>query len=115
MNPYNWYYWLRIVTTTMIAFIGSIVGFASSIDAAALTQASAQFGESEATEPLATGPFLVGFGFGALLARPLSEAVGRNPVYIVTLFIYMIWIVAPRHDYCTSYTDSLLPFFENQS
>jgi len=46
------------------------------------------------TESLATGIFLVGVGFGALFAGPISETVGRNPVYIGTMAIYMIWIMA---------------------
>lgn len=47
-----------------IAFIGWIVGFASSIDSAALPQAAKDFGVSEVTESLATGLFLIGFGAG---------------------------------------------------
>ena len=45
-------------------------------------------------ESLATGIFLVGFGTGALFAGPISETVGRNPVYITTLSLYMIFIMA---------------------
>jgi MFS family permease len=93
MNPHNWGYGSRIGATMMIAMIGFIVGFASSVDSAALTQASAEFGVSKVTESLATGLFLVGFGFGALFAGPISETVGRNPVYIVTLAVYMCWIL----------------------
>lgn len=40
------------------------------------------------------GLFLIGFGFGAFFAGPISETVGRNPVYIVTLVLYMIFIMA---------------------
>jgi multidrug resistance protein len=95
MNPHNWGYWTRIRATILIAWIGFIVGFASSIDSAALTQASSDFGVSEVVEVLAsTGVFLIGFGFGALFAGPISETVGRNPVYIATMAIYMIWIMA---------------------
>jgi multidrug resistance protein len=94
MNPHNWSYTTRIGATILIAAIGWIVGFASSIDSAAQTQAAAEFGVSDVAESLATGLFLIGFGFGALFAGPISETVGRNPVYIVTLFIYMIWILA---------------------
>jgi predicted MFS family arabinose efflux permease len=94
MNPHNWGYGTRIFATVLIASIGFVVGFASSVDSAALTQASEDFGVSEVTEVLATGLFLVGFGFGALFAGPISETVGRNPVYIVTMIIYMIWIMA---------------------
>lgn len=77
-----------------IACIGWIVGFASSVDSAALMQASADFSVSEVTESLATGIFLIGFGVGALFAGPVSETIGRNPVYIATLSLYMIFIMA---------------------
>ena len=82
------------ICSVNIAGIGWIVGFASSVDSAALTQASADFGVSEVTESLATGLFLIGFGAGALFAGPISETIGRNPVYIITLSLYMIFIMA---------------------
>ena len=94
LNPHNWSKVIRIGATINIAFIGWIVGFASSVDSAAVKQASAEFGVSEVTESLATGLFLVGFGVGALFAGPVSETVGRNPVYIATLTLYMIFIMA---------------------
>jgi len=57
-------------------------------------QAAVDFGVSEVTESLATGLFLIGFGAGGLFAGPISETIGRNPVYIATLSIYMIFIMA---------------------
>ena len=74
--------------------MGWVVGFASSIDSAVLEQAAKDFGVSEVTESLATGLFLIGFGVGALFAGPVSETVGRNPVYIMTLSLHMIFIMA---------------------
>ncbi|KAH7319204.1 major facilitator superfamily domain-containing protein [Rhexocercosporidium sp. MPI-PUGE-AT-0058] len=59
-----------------------------------LPQAAEDFGVSEVTESLVTGLFLIGFGAGALFAGPTSETLGRNPVYIVTMAIYMIWIMS---------------------
>ena len=94
MNPHNWSKTTRVAATLNIAAIGWIVGFASSVDSAALMQASADFGVSDVTESLATGLFLIGFGVGALVAGPISETVGRNPVYIATLTLYMIFIMA---------------------
>ncbi|KAI4216701.1 MAG: hypothetical protein LQ351_001190 [Letrouitia transgressa] len=64
MNPHNWGFAPRIGATINIAWIGWIVGFASSVDSAALKQASADFGVSDVTESLATGLFLIGFGIG---------------------------------------------------
>jgi len=78
----------------MVASIGFVVGVASSIDSMAIPQASQEFHVSEVVESMATGLYLVGFGVGALFAGPFSETVGRNPVYIVTLSLYMIFIMA---------------------
>lgn len=94
MNPHNWPLGKRIGATLLIAAIGFIVGYASSTDSAATTQAAADFHVSDVTESLATGLFLIGFGFGALFAGPISETIGRNPVYIITMAIYIIWVMA---------------------
>ena len=87
LNPHNWSYLKRIWVVMNIAMIGWIVGFASSIDSAALPQASQEYGVSEVAESLATALFLIAFGCGGLVAGPLSEEFGRNPVYITTLFV----------------------------
>ncbi|MCJ1248876.1 hypothetical protein MMC30_006097 [Trapelia coarctata] len=94
MNPHNWSHLTRWGATFTIASIGWVIGFASSIDSGALPQAAAEFGVCEVMESLATGLFLIGFGCGALVAGPISETVGRNPVYIITLTLYMIFVMA---------------------
>ena len=94
LNPHNWSFTKRMSTTILVASIGLIVGFASSVDSAALQQARKDFGVSEVTESLATGIYLVGFGFGAFFAAPVSETVGRNIVYIVTMSMFMIFVMA---------------------
>ncbi|KAB8542139.1 hypothetical protein FH972_025602 [Carpinus fangiana] len=75
--------------------VGMLVGWGSSIDSGALTQASEAFKVSDVTETFAgTGIFLIAFGFGSLLSGPFSETVGRNPVYIVSLALFMIFTMA---------------------
>ncbi|KAK3071894.1 hypothetical protein LTR53_007812 [Teratosphaeriaceae sp. CCFEE 6253] len=92
-DPHNWSYRQRIPCTLLIAGIGCVVGLASAIDSSAIPQAAKEFGVSEVVESAATGLFLIGFGAGALFAGPISETVGRNPVYIVTLAIYMCFVL----------------------
>ncbi|KAF7197768.1 putative efflux pump kojT [Pseudocercospora fuligena] len=92
-DPHNWTMLKRIRCTFMVAAIGCVVGLASAIDSSALPQAAEEFGVAEVVESMATGLFLIGFGCGALFAGPISETVGRNPVYIVTLAIYMLFIM----------------------
>lgn len=94
MNPKSWSMARRFGITFTVASIGCVVGLASAIDSSALMPASREFHVSEVVESLATGLFLVGFGVGALWAGPFSETLGRNPVYIVTLTLYMIFIMA---------------------
>jgi MFS family permease len=93
-DPHNWSTSRRFACTVPIACIGAVVGFASAVDSPAIPQAAKEFQVSEVVESLATGLFLAGFGAGALFAGPISEAVGRNPVYIATLSLYMIFIMA---------------------
>jgi MFS family permease len=40
------------------------------------------------------GLYLVGFGCGAVFARAFSETFGRNPVYVVTMGLFMIFVMA---------------------
>jgi MFS family permease len=94
MNPKTWSRTKRFAITFSVASIGCVVGLASSIDSSAVREASAEFGVSEVVESMATGLFLIGFGAGALFAGPFSETLGRNPVYIVTLGLYMIFVMA---------------------
>ncbi|KAF2102140.1 MFS general substrate transporter, partial [Rhizodiscina lignyota] len=94
MNPHNWGYGIRIFATIMVAAVAFVVSVAASIDSTAVHEAAAEFGVSQVTESLATGIYLIGFGAGALFAGPFSETVGRNPVYIVTMLLFSIFIMA---------------------
>lgn len=90
-NPKTWSTPRRICSTLLVCVVAFIATAASAIDAAVLTKAAADFGVSEVAESLATALFLVGFGFGALLSSPLSEFVGRYPVYLGSLVVFGCW------------------------
>lgn len=92
-NPRNWHTAQRLFATLSVCLIALIATMASSIDAAIITKASNEFGVSDAVESLATGMYLIGFGIGALIASPLSEMVGRYPVYLGALSIFAAWLL----------------------
>lgn len=94
LNPHNWSRRRRLCYTLLIAKIGLIVGFASSVDSAAAPQAAEEFGVSITVESLATAMYLLGFGLGAPFAAPLSETFGRNPVYLGTMTLFMVFVMA---------------------
>lgn len=37
---------------------------------------------------------MIGFGIGAFVSGPFSETFGRNPVYIVTMILFLLFIMA---------------------
>ncbi|KAL5589674.1 hypothetical protein FOVSG1_011541 [Fusarium oxysporum f. sp. vasinfectum] len=94
LDPHNWSVGRRIGVTLQISIIALFVGAASGIDATVLPQAAESLGVSEVAESLATGLYLVGMGLGSLIAGPFSETFGRNAVYIFSMAIFMIWIMA---------------------
>lgn len=94
LNPQNWSFARKWTTIGIVGTTGFAVGWASSIDSAVTKQAMKEFGVSEVTESLATGLFLIAFGVGSLVSGPLSETVGRNPTYLITLTLFMIFVMA---------------------
>ncbi|KUI63323.1 putative transporter mfs2 [Cytospora mali] len=94
LNPRNWTVARRVSCILQISLIACTAGLASGIDATVLPEASKILGVSEVAESLATGLYLVGMGVGSLVAGPFSETFGRNAVYTVSVFIFMIWIMA---------------------
>jgi hypothetical protein len=92
-NPKQWSTFHRIGATLLFCLVAFVATLASSIDSAVLIRASADFGVSEVTESLATALFLIGFGLGALLLSPLSELIGRWPVYLGSLFVFACWVL----------------------
>lgn len=93
-NPRNWPRRKRALAVFVISTIAFIVGAAAPMDSAVLPQAAKDLHVSEVTESLAVGIFLVGFGFGALFAGPVSEVLGRSITYFVTMSSMCIWLMA---------------------
>ncbi|GAA6059059.1 hypothetical protein JCM10212_002030 [Sporobolomyces blumeae] len=92
-NPRNWSYLRRWLITFQIAHIALLVGAAGSINSAAVHQAADALGVSVEVALLDTAVFLIGFGISAPLMGPLSELGGRNPVYILTILIFIVFEV----------------------
>ncbi|KAI0475626.1 major facilitator superfamily transporter [Xylariaceae sp. FL0804] len=92
--PRNWSTARKVGCTLQISLIAACVGTASGIDATVLPQAARALGVSEVAESLDTGMYLIGMGIGSLVAGPFSETFGRNYVYMASMVIYMLWIMA---------------------
>ncbi|BCS05482.1 uncharacterized protein AKAW2_81283S [Aspergillus luchuensis] len=94
LNPANFSIVRKAVLTAFVSLIGVSVTAASAIDAVGLPQYAAEFRTTEVVGGLTTGLFMIGLSFGSLVSGPFSETFGRNLVYIVTMVLYLLFIMA---------------------
>ncbi|KAJ5744188.1 Major facilitator superfamily domain general substrate transporter [Penicillium manginii] len=94
LNPANATVGRKLFMTFLVSLIAISVTAASAIDACGVLQYSEDFGVTDVVGSLATGLFLVGFGAGSLLSGPFSETFGRNAVYLITMLLFLIFVMA---------------------
>ncbi|KAK5085406.1 GTPase-activating protein [Lithohypha guttulata] len=91
-NPKNWSRPKRFWTTFLICLLTFSVYVGSSIYTAGLNDITRVFGVSRVAATLGLTLFVVAYGIGPMVFAPLSEipAIGRNPVYIGTLALFVV-------------------------
>ncbi|KAK6200536.1 synaptic vesicle transporter [Scheffersomyces amazonensis] len=93
-NPKNLSKAVKWVYTGVLGAICFVVALGSAIVTGDLTDPAEYFGVSEEVIILSSVTvFVIGFGVGPLVFAPVSEEVGRKPVYVVTLFVAVIFII----------------------
>lgn len=91
-NPHNWSNSKRALITTLICLYTFVVYTTSAIYTSSVPGIMAEFGVSSLVATLGLSLYVLGYGTGPLIFSPLSEIplIGRNPVYIVTMFLFVI-------------------------
>ncbi|KAI0156551.1 MFS transporter [Xylariaceae sp. FL1272] len=91
-NPRNWSKPKKFFVTFEICFLTFSVYIGSAIYTAGLQSAAHHFHVSEVAATLGLTLFVAGYGVGPMFLSPLSEIpqIGRNPVYIITLAIFVV-------------------------
>ncbi|KAJ5588996.1 hypothetical protein N7537_011674 [Penicillium hordei] len=91
-NPHNWSNRKRALITTMICLYTFVVYTTSAIYTSSTEGIMKEFGVSTLVATLGLSLYVLGYGIGPLVFSPLSEipVIGRNPVYIVTMFLFVI-------------------------
>ena len=87
-HPFNWPARKKWMATTVIVFMTANITFCSSVHAAAISGVTATFACSPTIAMLGVTTFLVGFASGPMLFAPLSEALGREIVFRITMFLF---------------------------
>jgi MFS family permease len=93
IDPKNWPLLSRSKNIGILVLLIFTQGWAGSADSQANERASREFGVSQIAQNLSTAMYLFGIGSGSLFAGPLSESIGRNPTYLVSTFIYLLFVL----------------------
>lgn len=91
-NPQNWSNTRRAMISVIICLYTFVVYTSSAIYTTSIEGVMHEFGVNLTEASLGLSLFVLGYGIGPLLFSPLSElpAIGRNPVYIWTMFLFVI-------------------------
>ncbi|KAH7120686.1 major facilitator superfamily domain-containing protein [Dactylonectria macrodidyma] len=91
-NPHNWSNRRRFILAAIICAYTFVVYMSSAIYTTSQQQIQEKFGVSAIKASLGLSIYVLGYGVGPLLFSPLSEIphIGRSPVYIITMFLFVI-------------------------
>ncbi|CAI5757501.1 unnamed protein product [Candida verbasci] len=93
-NPKNWSKTVKWLYTGLLGAICFVVALGSAIVTGDMERPAEHFGVSMEVIILSSVTvFVIGFGVGPLVFAPMSEEVGRKPIYAVTLFVAVIFII----------------------
>lgn len=91
-NPQNWSSGKKFTVTFIICIYTFAVYTSSAIYTNSLPGIMEEFSVGQIEATLGLSLYVLGYGVGPLLFSPLSEipAIGRNPVYIVTMLLFVL-------------------------
>ncbi|KZF26428.1 putative caffeine resistance protein 5 [Xylona heveae TC161] len=92
VNPQNWSSGKKAFISFQICLLTFSVYIGSAIYSAGIEDVMRDFRVSQVAATLGLTLFVLGYGIGPMLWAPMSEmpAIGRNPVYIGTLTLFVI-------------------------
>ncbi|CAG8977637.1 hypothetical protein HYALB_00006587 [Hymenoscyphus albidus] len=92
-HPLNWSTPKKVFVAFLICFLTTSVYIGSSIYSAGTVGVMEQFGVSQVAAMLGLCLFVAGYGLGPMVWAPASEIpqIGRNPVYIGTLVVFVFF------------------------
>jgi DHA1 family multidrug resistance protein-like MFS transporter len=91
-NPMNWSHWKKIWVMCQVSLLTFSVYIGSAIYTAGIEGVMQEYHVSLVAATLGLTLFVAGYGLGPMLWSPLSEMpyIGRMPIYLFTLFLYIV-------------------------
>lgn len=89
-NPMNWSRGKKWYITLVASLLVFCIAFGSSVPSGGLSLITEKYNVSLEVAILVCSMMVIGFAVGPLLWSPLSEQIGRRPVYIISLTGYVL-------------------------
>ncbi|RDW85507.1 MFS general substrate transporter-40 [Coleophoma crateriformis] len=93
MNPRSMHHLRKWVVVIIVSLSSLCVTCTSSIYTSTYSQIMVQFGVTKLIATLGLSFFIFGLGVGPMLLGPLSEFYGRRPIYLVSFFFFLVWLI----------------------
>ncbi len=87
LNPRNWTLTKRWAIFAVLWINVFAVDWASSCDSPVSSSIEKEFHVGDEAEALSPSLYTFGLAFGSVFAGPISETVGRNPIYVCALML----------------------------
>jgi multidrug resistance protein len=92
-NPRLWPLWYKGLTVAAMSLGATVVSLSSTLYTSGIPGLQEDFHISKIVALLGVTTYLLGMGIGSIIFAPLSELVGRRPVYIVSMIIFLLLLL----------------------
>lgn len=92
-NPRLWPLWYKGVTVATMSLGATVVSLSSTLYTSGIPGLQEDFHVSKFVALLGVTTYLFGMGIGSIVFAPLSELVGRRPIYIVSMTIFLLLLL----------------------
>lgn len=92
-NPRLWPLWYKGLTVAAMSLGATVVSLSSTLYTSGIPGLQEDFHVSKIVALLGVTTYLSGMGIGSIIFAPLSELVGRRPVYIVSMMIFLLLLL----------------------
>ncbi|KAF4778836.1 putative MFS transporter [Colletotrichum scovillei] len=97
-DPRSWPTWYKAFTVTTVSLGATVVSLFSTLYTSGIPGLQAEFHVSKLVALLGLTTYLFGMAAGSLIVAPMSESLGRRPLYIACMaaFLSITTIIATR-------------------
>ncbi|KAF5857754.1 hypothetical protein ETB97_005389 [Aspergillus alliaceus] len=92
-NPRLWSLWYKGVSVVTMSLGATVVSLFSTLYTSGIPGLEEEFHISRIVGLLGVFTYLLGMAIGGIVSAPLSEIVGRRPVYLVSLTVFLLLIL----------------------